>query len=287
MFFTFLKGIIFGIANIIPGVSGGTIAVVLKIFDTILNSINSFLKKPKESLLFLLPFALGIGVGILFFSSIIDYGLTYYSFPTSMFFAGLVAGSISFIWKIASKDKYKQSKKSFNLNFIFTIIAFAVVLYMSVSTNTGSIVNTSNSFVYLIVCGAVASSAMIIPGVSGSFITIMLGIYSDLINAISNLKFWITDMGNTEILMESLNILIPIAIGIVIGIFLTAKIISFLLEKYESQTYFTILGLILASLIGLFINPLTYLSGFSVLLLVFGVIAFAIGFYIASLFSKG
>ena len=124
-----LKGIIFGVANVIPGVSGGTIAVVLHIFDRMIEAINHFTKDIKKHIMFLAPLGIGAVAGILVFSMLIDYTLTNYSLPTCGFFAGLVAGSIPLIYGMA---KSKQPKdKSGAKYFIYTALAFALVIFMS------------------------------------------------------------------------------------------------------------------------------------------------------------
>ena len=108
----FLKGIIIGVANVIPGVSGGTIAVVLHIFDRMIDAINHFTKDIKKHIMFLLPLLAGAGVGVLAFSVLIDFCLENYSLPTCSFFAGLVAGSLPLIYGMAkSKRPVGKSNK--------------------------------------------------------------------------------------------------------------------------------------------------------------------------------
>ena len=109
--FLFFKGIIVGVANVIPGVSGGTIAVVLHIFDRMIEAINHFTSDIKKHVKFLLPLGAGAAVGVLAFSVLIDYTLTNYSLPTCGFFAGLVAGSLPLIWGMANSKMPAGKKK--------------------------------------------------------------------------------------------------------------------------------------------------------------------------------
>ena len=105
----FLKGIFVGIANIIPGVSGGTIAVVLRIFDQMIDAINNFFKNPKKHIKFLIPLFLGAVFGIVLFSKLLEFCLAKESLPTSLFFVGLVVGSIPLIYTQAKKKEIKPS----------------------------------------------------------------------------------------------------------------------------------------------------------------------------------
>lgn len=280
----FFKGIIFGVANIIPGVSGGTMAVVLGIFDDLLKSINSLRTDFKESMKFLLPILLGAGFGILVFASVISFGLTNYSFPTCMLFAGLVTGSIPFIYKKATEKGVNKS------NYIYTLIAFAIVAFMSYGKESTAAeyisTFTLSTYLYLFVCAIIASSAMVVPGISGSFVMILLGIYPILINGIESFKTFLLDFNNTEALFYSLKVLIPVGIGIIVGVILISKIIVLLLDKAYTQTYFSILGLILGSIYGLFVDPLTYQSGTSLPIIIVGVVTFAVGLIIATKLSE-
>lgn len=114
----FLKGIFIGIANIIPGVSGGTIAVVLRVFDQLIDAINNFFKTPKKHFKFILFLGLGAAFGIIIFSKLISFLLYTYSFPTSMFFVGLVVGSVPLIYSNVKK------KSGSNLFYYFVSIFF-------------------------------------------------------------------------------------------------------------------------------------------------------------------
>ncbi len=280
MILTFIKGIIFGIANIIPGVSGGTMAVVLNIYDKLIFSINNFFKNPKETLPFLLTLLLGAGCGIVFFSSIISFGLTNYSLPTTMLFAGLVTGSIPLIGKIATEEK------GFNPSYlIFTFVAFLVVFFMSNQKEVTSLVNQDQSYVYLFLCGVIASSAMIIPGISGSFMMILLGVYPIMLASISSLKDLILNPTNFTLMTEILQVLVPIGLGIIVGVLITSKFIEFLIKKYKSQTFFVILGLIFGSLYALFVDPLTYQSGVTTMMILLSVVTFILGVLISKAFE--
>ncbi len=280
--YTLLKGMIMGIANIIPGVSGGTIAVGLGIFDKLIEAINGFFKQPKKHLPFLIPLAIGMIIGILLFSGVISYGLENYSFATNMFFVGLVVSSIPLIYNSSKEKNFKPSY------YIYTIIGFLVVFLLALLEKQGIETTTSNvGYIKLFVAGAIASSAMVIPGISGSFMMILLGVYNILLVALDTLKNWLINPSDTTLLVESLKVLVPLGIGIIIGVLLIGKIIEFLFKKFHSQTYLVILGLIFGSVYAILTSSETYASGINAMVIVSGVVMCVIGFTIGMLFVKG
>ncbi|MFV0274819.1 MAG: DUF368 domain-containing protein [Bacilli bacterium] len=279
--YTFFVGIIMGIANIIPGVSGGTIAVGLGIFDKLITSINTFFKNPKKTLPFLIPLAMGMIVGILIFSGIISFSLENYSFATNMFFVGLVVSSIPLIIN-GAKDKNFKKKQ-----YIYTIIGSLIVIILTILENNG-ITNSSenNGYIKLLISGAIASSSMIIPGISGSFMMILLGIYDGLLIAISTFKDWLLNISDTALLIDSLKVIAPLGIGIVIGIILISKLIEFLFKNFQSQTYLVILGLIFGSIFSILVSNDTYASGINFLTIIIGIIMLVLGYLLGTIFIK-
>lgn len=255
-----LKGIIFGVANVIPGVSGGTIAVVLHIFDRMIDAINHFTKDIKKHIMFLAPLGIGAVVGILVFSVLIDYTLTNYSLPTCGFFAGLVAGSIPLIYGMA---KSKQPKdKSGAKYFIYTALAFALVIFMSTlkTAEGGTAVVGDVPFALMLkafIGGAVAAAAMIVPGISGSFMLVLMGLYNVVIGYVALVKDFLVTFDLT-ILVSIIKFCAPLGLGILVGAILISRAIEFLMNKHHTETYYIILGLIFGSLIGIFLDPIAY-----------------------------
>ena len=256
----FLKGIIVGVANVIPGVSGGTIAVVLHIFDRMIDAINHFTKDIKKHLLFLLPLLAGAGVGVLAFSVLIDYTLTNYSLPTCGFFAGLVAGSLPLIYGMA---KSKRPVGKTNKNYaVYTLLAFALVIFLStLKTAEGgtAVVGAVSTGLMLkaFFGGAIACAAMIVPGISGSFMLVLLGLYNVVIGYVALVKDFLLTF-DMAILVSIIKFCAPLGIGMIIGAILISKAIEFLMAKYHTETYYVILGLIFGSLIGIFLDPIAY-----------------------------
>lgn len=278
----FIKGIFVGVANIIPGVSGGTLAVVLNIFDKLIYSINNLFKDFKKSILFLIPIGLGAVFGIVAFSSLIEFGLTEYSLPTNLLFVGLVAGSIPLIYRNAI------SKERKSMDLVLGIGAFLVVVLLSYIESHSVETASTESFlsIKLFLAGVIASSAMIIPGISGSFLLMLMGLYDNVIFALSSIKDYLLDVTNISLMFQIIGILLPMAIGIVIGVFLVSKVIEIAFTKAYSTTYYIILGLILGSIYSIFANPDTYASGVSTTLIIISGVTFAIGFLVAIFLGK-
>ncbi len=278
-FFLFIKGILMGVANIIPGVSGGTLAVSLNIFDELIGSINSLFKDIKKSLKFLIPVFLGMGFGILAFSSLIEYGLSNYSLVTNMLFVGLIVGSVPLIYSKAIE------KGQSVVDYIIAVIVFLGLCYISTQegADNGNMEYTVNVafFVKFFLIGVIASSAMIIPGISGSFILMVLGAYNIIIGSVSGLVDYLKDITNFSILLDSLYVLVPTGLGIVVGILLVSKVIGFLLEHAQTKLYFAVLGLIFGSIFAIFYNPATYQSGVNAITIICSIVVFAIGAFIA------
>lgn len=294
--FLIFKGIFVGIANIIPGVSGGTIAVILDIFDEMIDAINNFFSAPKKHIKFLAPLGAGAVLGIILFSKIIKFGLENYSLPTNMFFAGLVIGSIPLIYNKATEKKDFSVKHIIGGIISFLIVAGFVVLEKNFgsSEESGILLHSDIPFLLKMFFGAlIASSAMVIPGISGSFVMVLIGIYNYIINSISSL---IDEIGNSAAMLsdngfsaaflnintcDSFKILSAVGIGVIIGIIIISKLIALLLEKAYTLTYSCVLGLIFGSLVSIFFDEATYHSGVNPLMIIGGIISVIIGFFIA------
>lgn len=240
----FIKGFILGIANVIPGVSGGTMAVSMGLYELILSSIGNFFKDIKGNFIKLLPIILGILVAIVSTSKLVTYALTNYKAQTLCLFIGLIFVGVSLIMK---KIKGKGSKINY---LIFFIVFFFVISLNFLKTGLIEISFTNMGiidYLLLLVMGFIASSAMVIPGISGSFILMVLGYYDKIIYTIST----ITDFSK---LGSNLLILVPFGIGVIIGIVFMAKLITNLIKKYETKTYFAIMGFVLSSVVVLLLQ---------------------------------
>lgn len=266
-----LKGIIIGIGKIIPGVSGGMLAISLNVYDKSIEAISNFFKDIKSNTLFLAKLGLGIIIAIVLFSKIINYSLTYYYLPTMLFFIGLIIGGIPSI--------IKETKKEVNLkNINLSLKAIIFILGIGFLSKIFSFnkVDESNFFI-LVIMGVIEALTMIIPGISGTAILMMLGYYNLIIEAFSNLTI-------PTLFIDSMSILVPFSIGIILGVICLVKVINLFLNKYKIKSYYLILGFVISSIFLLLVN--LFKLNFSISTILFNILFLVIGFIIGNYFEK-
>ena len=225
-----------GISDAIPGVSGGTIALLLGIYEELIHTISSlnfdqilYLRKngfksfwSKINGGFLFSLLLGIGVSLISFVKISAILLDKYPLFVWSFFLGLIIATVYVIYKLIEKLNFR--------NILFVLISIMATLLLS-SFSTVEINNIG--LLYILFCGIIASSAMILPGISGSLILVILGVYTFLINALNNL----------EIL-----IIITFILGAIIGLLGFSRVLKYLFNNYRNITYSIMLGLVIGSI---------------------------------------
>lgn len=236
-YFTYLiKGIAMGAANVIPGVSGGTIALITGIFERLINAIKSFdttavkmLFKGQitafvkhTDLLFLISIFAGIGLAIISLAKLFDFLFTNYPAYIWSFFFGLVLASVYFVGKTVNQWK------------LVVVISFLIGTGIAVAVTFMTPAVENNNFFYLMLCGVVAICSMILPGLSGSFVLILMGNYQLVaIQAVNE---------------RDSTILLPVIIGAVVGLIAFSHFLSWLLKKYKDHTIALLTGFILGSL---------------------------------------
>ncbi len=258
---SFLYGALIGIANAIPGVSGGTMAVILNIFDKIMYSVS--LKNLKNNLKFLIPLALGAAAGVFALSNVIVTLLETHAMLLNFCFIGLILGSLPSIYKRAHD---KEAKKR---NLILCVLAFAFMIFMGTLSQGDFSNRTLDDMggmtvwfcIYLILTVAVSTMAMILPGISGSLMMLLFGVYTIVMGAIAELDF---------VLM------IPIGIGILGGLFIGIKVIKNMLTSHPQALYFIILGLVAGSIFAIYPGFSATGEGFASIA---GMIIFALAAY--------
>jgi len=282
-----LTGVALGAANIVPGISGATLAVIFRVYDRLIESINNLFTEMKQSLLFLVPVGVGMVIGILLVGRAFDGFLERFSFQTSAFIAGLVAGGIPFIHSQAvSKDGKKP------IFYAIAVAAAAVIILLALITPTPNLEATGEfnlGFTILLFTGGlVAAAALVIPGVSGAMVLMLFGLLPTVMHTISLITEYLATPLSFELLPPILQIAVPLGLGIVLGILLASKLIAVLLKKYFTITYFAILGMVFGTIFVVFNDSDTYQSVdvMTAQLVVFGVIAFAAGVLLALLFGK-
>ena len=273
-----LKGMVIGIANVIPGVSGGTMMVSMGVYEKIIGAVNNLLKDIKKAILTLLPLGIGMFLGIVVFSFVIPYCLEVYPFPTSFCFIGLILGGVPFIVKPAKESLAKDNKKIGVSHILTFIVFFALAVGMAAMNETEtSSANFDLSIGFVIIMffvGVIAAATMVIPGVSGSLVLMILGFYGGIMASISGFISAVLSW-DMPVILHNMGILVPFGIGVIVGIFAVAKLMEWLFAKFPAVTYSGILGLIVASPFAIIIkmgrnniNVITVILG--ILLLVAG-----------------
>lgn len=273
-----VKGFIMGIANIIPGVSGGTLALILGIYEDFIGAISHFFSNFKKNICFLAPIAIGILLAIASLSRVIDYSYKHYPIPTSLFFVGLVIGGIPMLYsKVKGKKEVKQAS-----SYLIFLLTFALVIFMACSSlifGEGLKVSLSNmgfvNYLLLFLVGVIAAATMVIPGVSGSLVLMLLGYYYPVIAVIK-------EFSSLKNIGSNILILGVFGVGVLLGIVLISKLIEFLFNKYETKTYFGVLGFIIASIIAIPISAMLNIKvSFDIIQILIGIIFLVFGYTIS------
>ena len=285
--FLTLKGLAMGIANVVPGVSGATLAVIFRVYDHLIEAINQLFTEPKKSLQFLIPLGLGMVIGILALGSLLDYFILRFSLQAGALIAGLMAGSMPFIHGLATS----QSGKKPHFYVIAAIAAIIIIvlslfvptpeLYVAEEINFGLVA-------ILFIAGILGAAAMIIPGVSGAMVLILLGVFPLVMHTISLIREYLMTPFDFGLLSPILMVVVPIGLGVVIGILIMSRLIAVLLKKFHSATYFAILGMILGTIFAIFGDDATYQSHDAITLglIIAAVLIFAVGMVVSLKLGK-
>lgn len=262
--YNFFIGILIGCGAILPGVSSGVFCVIFGIYEKLVDSITNLFKDFKNNFLYLLPIALGGFVGIVLFGNIIEFLFVSYEVQARFMFIGLILGTIPALFKQVSKrtnnlnnNKFKNYNKHIDANslknnnpsnnfilstiniremlpmFIAFFIGVALIVFeKSLNLNATYLAFASNPM-YLVFAGFLMSIGIVVPGISNTIILMCLGVYTTYISAISSIN---------------LTILVPLAIGVILGGIIWLKVISFLLKKHHRPTFYAIIGFTLGSI---------------------------------------
>lgn len=284
-----LRGIVIGIANIIPGVSGGTMAVSMGIYDKLISAVTGLFKHFKESVKLLLPLVVGMGVGVVGFGFLLKYLLANYALGTCLTFVGLILGGLPILWMNLSRNVKKKASGRIGAG---EIISFLVLLAIGVGLPLlqdaeGAVkVLSANpvTMIILFILGVVASATMVIPGVSGSMVLMVLGYYNSILGLVTDTVLYLKDMNFAGIFQNCL-LLAPFGIGVILGIFLIAKVIEYLFQHFPSQTFAAILGLIVASPFAILYSSRASIH-FSVVELIVGIVLAVLGAWVTWLMGS-
>lgn len=274
-----IKGFFMGIANVIPGVSGGTIAIILGIYEKFISAISNLFKNIKENFRFLIPVVIGMVLAILILSSVIEYSYDNFPIPTMLFFVGLVLGGIPMLLKnVIGRKECKMFS-----SYIILIFTFSLVILMACSNLIFGTVKEVNllelnigGYILLFIVGVIAAATMVIPGISGSLMLMLLGYYYPIIERIN-------DFVGFNNLTKNILILGVFGIGVLVGIVLISKLLEILFERYNTKTYFGVLGFIFASILAIPISTCLQISNltFNLMQLIIGILLLIAGSFIS------
>ena len=254
-----LKGILIGIGKIIPGVSGGIIAISLGVYEKAIDSINSIFKDFKKNINYLSLLFIGVIISVIFMSGIVLNFLEKFYFPTMLLFVGLIAASLNDI------------KKSNNY-FVLTFICFVIICLFGIFNQNNSITfeNDVYKFLFFILAGIVDAVTMIIPGISGTAVLMMMGCYQILMKSFASFTHFYTSYNNFMILL-------PFFIGLIIGSICTLKVVNLMFKKYNDKAYACILGVSYGTIFIMLLKALN--SSYTFNELIIGIVLMIIGYF--------
>ncbi len=246
LFIDVLRGMVIGLANVVPGVSGGTMMVSMGVYDTIIRCINNLFKEFKKSVGTLLPYLIGMAIAIAAGALLLKKAFETWPLPTNALFIGLILGSLPIIWAQLKGERIGLP------HVLIFLLAAAVVIVPKVIANQGDGAAQSADrdlphILLYFVLGVIASASMVIPGISGSMILKIFGYYETIVTQTLGGTVQSVLHGDWSGVGGALVVLVPFGIGIVVGIFGVAKLIGYLLKRWKGYTFSAILGMVLAS----------------------------------------
>lgn len=237
-----IRGFVMGITELIPGVSSGTIALLIGIYERLLSSIKGLLSNSyRSSLRFLIPLVIGMGIAILSLSKVMTYLLETHPVPTQWTFIGLVIGVLPMLWR------FSRAKETFRVPHVIVFLVALVLLIAMSFISPGETMQNPEITMFLLVklflAGMIAAMTLLLPGISGSLVLLILGYYYIVVSAIDEL---------TSFNFAGLPILIATGSGIVVGLYFGSVLISFMFSKFKYVTYAGVMGLVLGSIFSIY-----------------------------------
>lgn len=239
----FIKGIVLGVAFVIPGVSGGTLAVLMGIYEELIEAASNFYKSIadfKKYIMYLLPIGLGVVFSVAVFAKLIKFGLDKAPIITILIFLGMIIGGIPAL--VRNVKGTKINLKDMTLMLVGLIIVISMLIFHKSNSNVVLTNMSITGYITLFLVGAIAAVTMVVPGISGSFTLMLIGYYEPILNLVNN----ITSFKN---LGPNLILIFIFMLGVFIGIIFISKIIEWCLKHYKRETYYAIIGFVLSSII--------------------------------------
>ena len=239
----FIKGIVLGVAFVIPGVSGGTLAVLMGIYEELIEAASNFYKSIadfKKYIMYLLPIGLGVVFSVAVFAKLIKFGLDKAPIITILIFLGMIIGGIPAL--VRNVKGTKINLKDMTLMLVGLIIVISMLIFHKSNSNVVLTNMSITGYITLFLVGAIAAVTMVVPGISGSFTLMLIGYYEPILNLVND----ITSFKN---LGPNLILIFTFMLGVFIGIIFISKIIEWCLKHYKRETYYAIIGFVLSSII--------------------------------------
>jgi len=237
-------GFTIGGGMILPGVSGGVLAVVFGIYEKLIDAVLNFFKDWKKHLVFLLPILIGVVIGVITFGRVLSFVFQDYPMEAGFTFIGLILGGIPVLF---NKIKTRDTKK---INMLMLGLAFALSLLLFVLGKNTFDINFSNYMgseytfsILLFITGIIYISGKIIPGISGSFLLMLVGMYEYTLDIVSR-PFALTSSEQMQ--------LIPIFLGVIVGALLLLRLMNKLINEYHNDTYSAIIGFVIGSIAAIY-----------------------------------
>lgn len=222
---TFLKGIVVGIGGILPGLSGSVMLLILGLYERCISILSNVFKGFKKNIIFLIPLVLGFGVGILGFSRVIDFFLAEFEFYTRYLFFGLVIGTVPLFYRSVKKNGFAK-----RYYIVIAVSLVAGIFLFSFNSNIFPVIKNHNLLQSVLLGVAVAGSS-IVPGVDSAVILSALGLYELYVSSLADLN---------------LLVLLPAAVGLLLGAFVISKIMNFFIRRFYITTFSIVFGLFLS-----------------------------------------
>ena len=239
----FIKGVVLGVAFVIPGVSGGTLAVLMGIYEELIEAASNFYKSIadfKKYFMYLLPIGLGVVFSVAVFAKLIKFGLDKAPIITILIFLGMIIGGIPAL--VRNVKGTKTNLKDMTLMLVGLIIVISMLIFHKSNSNVILTNMSIGGYFTLLLVGAIAAVTMVVPGISGSFTLMLIGYYEPVLNLVNDITSF-KNLGPNLILMATF------MLGVVIGIIFISKLIEWCLKHYKRETYYAIIGFVLSSII--------------------------------------
>ncbi len=273
-----LKGMVIGIANIVPGVSGGTMMVAMGIYDKLIHCITHLFSEFKKSVGFLFPIAIGMGIALVASAFGLEFLFAKLPIQTNLLFIGLIIGGLPAMWKNVKGNSIKVGH--IFAGFLFFAVVVGLAIMGETEGNAADLSFNLVNVIKLLGVGIVAAATMVIPGVSGSMMLLLMGYYNPILSSITDFISALVAFDMDGIL-QGIGILAPFGVGVVVGIFAIAKLIEIIFAKYPLYAYWAIIGLIVASPIAIVAMNVASFAAINVLSALTGIVALGVGFVIA------